>query len=188
MKRRVRFVNPKVYEKRLTLGMAFLDEGNGALDVVMDVHLRPGTVEGSIIVKPVFGQERGIGDHVVGEMPFAIMGGGIPGLFKKTRQHGGLRVKPIGHVSFLVARNPGEVAIDVITGRKMAGHDGCTAWGTNPAGYREAMEVSSLLGQPVDIGRLEVRMSMTAQVSPTPVIRKDENDIGAILGKNRQAG
>ncbi len=168
--------------------MAFLDEGNGALYVVMDVHLRPGTVESSIIVKPVFGEERGIGNHVVCEMPFAIVGGGIPGLFQKTRQHGGLWVKPIGHVSFLVARNPGEVAVDVVTGRKMAGHDGCPAWRTDPAGYREAMKVSTLLGQPVNIGRLEVRMPVTAQVSPTPIIRKDENDIGSILGKNRQAG
>ena len=63
--------------------------------------------------------------------------------------------------------NPGEVAVDVVTGRKMAGHDGSTAWRTNPAGYREAMKVSTLLGQPVDIGRLEVRMAVTAQV-PQP--------------------
>ena len=69
----------------------------------------------------------------------------------------------------------------------MAGHDGSTAWRTNPAGYREAMEVSTLLGQPVDIGRLEVRMPVTAQISPTPIIGKDENDIGTLALKKGEA-
>ena len=58
--------------------------------------------------------------------------------------------------------------------------------GEQTAGYREAMKVSTLLGQPVDIGRLEVRMAVTAQV-PNPIIRKDEHDVGTLALKKGEA-
>ena len=78
-------MHPKVDEERLSLGMAFLDEGYGALDVVVDIHLRPRTIERSVVVIAVLAQERGVGDHVVGQMPFAVMGGGIARLLQKAR-------------------------------------------------------------------------------------------------------
>jgi hypothetical protein len=49
------------------------------------------------------------------------------------------------------------------------------------------MEVCTLLGQTIDVGCFQIRMSMATEIPPTPVIREDENYIGTILGEDRQA-
>ena len=50
----------------------------------------------------------------------------------------------------------------------------------NTAGYREALEIGSLPGQAVDVRRLDPGMPMARQISPPPVIGKNEDDIGRL--------
>ena len=74
---RVRFVHPEVDEERLSLGVAFFDERDGALDIVVDEHLGTRAIERPVVVVTVLAEERRVWDHVVGQMPFAVMSGGI---------------------------------------------------------------------------------------------------------------
>ena len=67
------------------------------------------------------------------------------------------------------------MTIDVVTGGKMASHDGRPTGGTNPTGHGETMKVSTLLSQPIDIRCLQVGMPMATQISPTPVIGKNKD-------------
>ena len=39
------------------------------------------------------------------------------------------------------------------------------------------MKVGILTGQTIDMGGLDIRMPMTAQVTPAPVVRKNEQDV-----------
>jgi len=177
MKGRVRFVNPQVDEEGLSLTMALLDERDRVARVFMHRHLLAGTIESAVGIVAVFARQRRVRNHVVGEVPLAEVGGGVPALFQKPRQQRSLRVQPIGHVPPLVAGDPGEVSVDVVAGGEVACHHGGAARRTNPAGDGEAMEISALGRQPVDIRRLDIRMPVTAKIAPAPVIGKDEEDV-----------
>ena len=47
-------MNPEVDKEGIPAGLAFLNERDGALDVIVHVLLRPGTIEGSIFIKTIF--------------------------------------------------------------------------------------------------------------------------------------
>ena len=61
-----------------------------------------------------------------------------------------------------------------------------TTGGTNATGYREAMEICAFPGKAINIGGFHIRMTMATQVSPAPVIRKDEQDVGLCCGLKRK--
>ena len=77
-------MNPEVDKEGFIRLMAFLNERNGALDVIMHVHLGPGTIEGSIFIKPIFTRKRCIRDHVIGQVPFTKVGSRVACTFKEA--------------------------------------------------------------------------------------------------------
>jgi hypothetical protein len=48
------------------------------------------------------------------------------------------------------------------------------------------MKVGTLLGKAIYVGSFKIRMSMTSKVSPSPIIRENENYIRTILGRNHE--
>ena len=115
-------------------------------------------------------------------LPFAASGGaGEP-----------IWIEPIGHSAFGVAGDPGEMAIDVVAGRKMPGHHRSPAGRANSAGYGEAVEICAFGSESINVWRFHIRMTMTTQVTPSPVIGENEKNVGLwcrdqILG-NPQTG
>ena len=114
----VGFVNPEVDEKGFSLAVARLNEINGVLGILVNRHLLARAIESAIGVVAIFAGERGVGDHVVGEVPFSKVGGGIACLLQKAGKERSLGAEPVGHPSLGIARNPGEMAIDMIAGGK----------------------------------------------------------------------
>ena len=111
-------------------------------------------------------------------MPLTEVRGGIARILKEPGKERCLGIKPIGHVALGIAGHPGEVTVNVVTRREMPGHDRRPAGGTNATGHGEPVKVGSLPAQPVNIRRLNIGMTMATQISPTPVIGKDEENIG----------
>jgi hypothetical protein len=145
----------------------------------VDRHLFPGAVESAVLVVTVLARQRGVGDHVVGQVPLTEVGGRIACLLKNPWQQGSLWTQPVGHVAFGVAGDPGEVAVDVVSGGEMSGHDGGAAGGADAAGDGEAREVGSIGGEAVDIGGKNVGMAVAGEVAPAPIVGEDEEYIGA---------
>ena len=50
------------------------------------------------------------------------------------------------------------------------------------------MEISPLFGEAVDIGSLHIRMPVTAQITPAPVIGEDEENVGLGWILSREQG
>ena len=69
------------------------------------------------------------------------------------------------------------MAIDIETRRKLPSHHGGTTRRAYTTGDREALKVGAFDRQAVDVRRLDIRMAMTTQVAPAPVISKDEKYI-----------
>jgi len=59
----------------------------------------------------------------------------------------------------------------------MPSHDGSAAGGANSTGNSEAVEVSALFGELVDVGSFDVWVTVNAKVTPAPVIGKDEENV-----------
>ena len=178
VKGRVRLVNPQVDEKGLFCRRAFFDKGNRAGGVLMHGDLLPGAVEGAVVVVAVNFRQGRIRDHVIRKMPFAVVGRRVAGGLQHPRQRRRLGVEPVGHVALGVVFHPGEVAVDVVAGGKMPGQDGGPAGRTHAARDREPVEIRALPGQPVDVRGLHIRVAVTRQVAPAPVVGEDEDDVG----------
>ena len=74
------------------------------------------------------------------------------------------------------------MSIDVVSGRKVPRHHGSTARRTNATSNSEAMKVRPLTGKPINIWCFHIRVTMAAQITPSPVISKDENNVGLLSG------
>ncbi len=72
------------------------------------------------------------------------------------------------------------MTVDVIPRGKVPGHDGSTTGRTYSTGHGEPMEVRPLFRQAINVGRLNVGMSMTTQIAPAPVVGKDEQDVRSL--------
>ena len=95
-------------------------------------------------------------------------------LFQKSREQHGFRIEPIGHVTFRIAWYPREMTVDVVSGWKMSRHDRRSAGRAYTARHGESVEVGAFACQTINVGRLDVGVPVTAQVTPAPVIGKDE--------------
>ena len=179
-------MQPQIDEERLASSMPLLNEGDRVLRILVYRHLFTRTIEGAISIKAVLAGRRRVRDHVIGQVPFAEMRRSIAAIFQDPGQERGPGVKPIRHIAPGIARHPGEMAINIVTRRKMPGHHRRTAGGTDPAGNGKPMKVSSLPGQAINIGRLHLGVTMAAQVPPAPVISKNEEDIGWHLLRGSQ--
>lgn len=60
---------------------------------------------------------------------------------------------------------------------KVAGHYGGATRRTDSAGYGEAVKVRAFFGKPVDVWRFHIRVAMTRQIAPAPVVGEDEYDV-----------
>ena len=152
--------DPEVDKEGFIRLMAFLNERDGALDVIVHVHLGSGTIEGSIFIKPIITRKRCIRDHVIGQVPFTKVGSRVTCTFKEARQKRGLGVQPIGHVTPGVTGHPGEVPVNIVASWEMPGHDRCATGGTHATGSSEPVKISSFLCQTIDIRCFDIGMIM----------------------------
>ena len=59
----------------------------------------------------------------------------------------------------------------------MTGHYCSTTWGTNPTRHGESSEVRTFFGKPIDVRGLHIGMTMATEVTPAPVVGKNEDDV-----------
>ena len=170
-------MDPEVDEEWPALRLGLLKKGDRSGRVIVHGHLLPGAIEGSVVVITVGTRQGCIGNHVIGEMPLAVMGGHVPGLPKDARQKWRLDIEPVGHGASGVLLDPGDVPVDVVAGREMARHHGRAAGRADAAGHGKAMEIGSLASQPIDVGSLHIGVIVAAQVTPAPIVGKDEEDV-----------
>jgi hypothetical protein len=179
----VRFVNPQVDKEGHFRRRALLDEGNRPSRILMHRYLLPGAVEGPVVVVAVSLRQRRVRDHVIRKVPFAIVSRRVARGLQHPGQRRRLRVEPVRHVALGVALHPREVAVDIVARRKMPRQHRSPAGRTHPARDREPVEVRTLPGQPIDVRRLDVGMTVTRQIAPAPVIGEDEDNVGAWSGR-----
>ena len=74
------------------------------------------------------------------------------------------------------------MSVNIVTGREMTRHDRRPTWRAHPAGHGEPMEVRALFRQTIDVGRLQIGMAVSTEVSPTPVICEDEDNVWFLGG------
>ena len=123
VERSMGFVDPEIDEEGLPRCDGFFDEGVGVHGVFVDGHLLAGTIEGAVFVVAILGGSGRIGDHVIGEVPFTVVGGGVAGLLEELGNRNSAGVEPIWHSTLGIAGDSGEVAIDFIAGWKVSRHD-----------------------------------------------------------------
>ena len=107
-------------------------------------------------------------------MPFSKVPRRVACLLQKSWEQRGFRIEPIGHVTFRIAWYPREMTVDVVSGWKMSRHDRRSAGRAYTARHGESVEVGAFACQTINVGRLDVGVPVTAQVTPAPVIGKDE--------------
>ena len=113
-------------------------------------------------------------------MPLAIVGCSVACLLEHPWQEWRLWAEPIRHVAFGIAGHPREVAVNVVACRKVACHHGRSAGRAHTAGDGKSMKICAFLRQSVDVWRLHIGMPMTAQVTPTPVVGEDKQNVGSV--------
>ena len=170
-------MDPEIDKEGLTRRDRFFNEDIGAHRVFVDRHLLAGAIKSTVFIITIFSRSGRIGDHVIGEVPLPIVRSGVARLLKHLRKSGNLGIKPVRHATFGIAGNPGKMAVDGITCGKVPRHHRGTTRGTNSAGHGEAMEIGAFFGKAVDIGRLDIRMSVTTKITPPPVISEDKENI-----------
>jgi hypothetical protein len=87
-------------------------------------------------------------------------------------------MQPIRHVSFCIVTDPSKMAVDVVSSGEVAGEDRRATWRANATGDGKTMEIGTLSSQTIDVRRFYVRMPVTTQIAPPPIIREDEKDVG----------
>ena len=76
------------------------------------------------------------------------------------------------------------MTVYVVSGWKMPRHDRRSAGRAYTARHGESVEVGAFACQTINVGRLDVGVPVTAQVTPAPIIGKDEQDIGPFRSLN----
>ena len=107
------------------------------------------------------------------------MAGAIPGLVKNARHGLRLRVQPVGHPVGLVVPVVREMAMDMVPGRVVSRHERRPARRTDRGAGVELLEPRTFLRQPVEVGRLQVGMTVASEVLPALVIGEEEDEVGA---------
>ena len=171
-------MDPQVDEERIAFGMSRFDELDRFIGVLVNWHLFARAIERSISIVSVFRGRGRIRNHVVGQVPLAKVSRFVAAGLQQPRQRDGAGIQPIGHVAFRVAWHPSEVAVDVVASRELPRHHRRSTGRTHSAGNRESFKVRALACQAIDVGSSHIRMPMTRQIAPTPIVSKDEKDIG----------
>ena len=177
-------MDPEIDKEGLTRRNRFFNEGIRMHRVFVDRHLLAGAIKSTVFVIAILSRSGRIGNHVISEVPLAIMGSRITRFLKHPWKHRSLGIEPIRHTSLSIAGHPCEVTVDVVTGGKVPRQDRGATRRTNPAGDGKAVEVGALLGKSINIRCPNVRMSMASEVTPAPVVGKDENNIGTLASTN----
>ena len=113
------------------------------------------------------------------------MSGGITGFLQKSREERRTGVEPVGHVAPGIAGHPGKVPINIVTGGKVSGHHRGATRRTDPTGYREPVKVRTLPRKAINIRGLDIRVTVTPEIPPAPVIGEDEQDVGFLCRGRR---
>ena len=176
----MRLVNPQVDKERLLFAVALFDERARVVGVFMNGHLLSGTVERSVCIVTINSRYRGVRYHVIRKVPLSEVRSSVTSFLQHAREKGSIWIEPVGHAALRVTGHPSEMAIDVVTGGEVAGHHGGAAGRADAAGHREAVKVRALASEPIDIGRLRIRMF--AQCKVVQVVNRDEQDIRSVRG------
>ena len=70
-----------------------------------------------------------------------------------------------------------KMAVDVVTSRKVSRHHGRSTGRTHSAGHGKPRKVRAFSCQPINVGSLDIRMPVAAQVTPADVVDQHEHDI-----------
>ena len=114
----------------------------------------------------------------VGQMPLAEVRRAIARLLEKTRQRRRLRIEPVGHAALMILSRRGKVLMNAVPRRVMPRHHRRAARRADRVEHIELLKIRPFAGQPVKVRRLQPRMPVTRQIAPTPVVGKDEDDVG----------
>ena len=111
------------------------------------------------------------------QMPLAEMGGSVACTTQQLRDSDGRGIQPVGHVSGLVERMIGEVAMDQMSRRVMGRHERAAAGRANRRGDVELLEPRSLAGKTVQVRSLDIRMAGKVRIPPALIVGQYEQDI-----------
>ena len=176
--RRVTLVNPSVDEERFAL--ARFNEGRRVRRRGMKVGglpFRTAVEDGELVVAIRLRLRCALGQPT-SQMPLAEVRRAIARLFEKARQRWRIRVQPVGHAALVILRRLREVLMHGIPRRIMPRHHSRATRRADGAEHIELLEVRALTSEPVQIWRLQKRMSVARQIPPPPVVGKNEDNVG----------
>ena len=116
------------------------------------------------------------------QVPFAEVGGRVAGLLEQSRQQRRLRVEPVGHPSRDIRLMFREVLMHSVACREVPRDDRGSAGRTDRVADVELLKVGPLLGKPIQVGCLDMRMTVTCQIVPNVNPR-----FGILLGEKSEA-
>ena len=135
----------------------FFHNGGGGFRAKCQVRLIPGRaicVHGPCFVKPIGARRRGA--FAVAEMPLPKVRRHIAGPLKQRRYVWHLRVQPVVHPARRVHGMRGVMAVDLVPRRVLPGHEGAAARRANGAIDIKLREERPLVGQSIQVRRLEL--------------------------------
>ena len=83
------------------------------------------------------------------------------------------------------------MTVDSVVGGKATGKNGGTTGRADAGAHVELREQGAFGSESVEVGGVDVGMSVTAEISPAPIVRENEDDVRpwhGILSSGRNAG
>ena len=111
----------------------------------------------------------------------------VPRVLQHSGQQWSRWIKPVGHVATSVLIYPCKMSIDVVPSRKVPCHNRRTARRTDATSHRKPKKISPFARKTINIRCLYVRMAMATEITPSPIISKDKNDVGLLSGTHHLA-
>ena len=126
------------------------------------------------------------------EMPLAKVSHRVPALLQQTSNCNRIGIEKIGHTPCRVLLVLCKMPVYAPVCRKTPGHNSGAAWGTNPRTNVELRKKCPLRGEAIQIWCFGMRMPVTTQIAPAPVIGEYKNNIWSahreFLSQNQKNG
>src|SRR5262245_51422745 len=111
------------------------------------------------------------------QVPLAKMSCGVSGLPEYCSDIWHVRLQPVIHASagidFVIRVMP----VNFVPGRVMPGHERATTGRTDRAVHIKLSEQGSFLGQSIQVGCLQLSITVATQITPAEIIREYENKV-----------
>src|SRR5262249_42718482 len=113
----------------------------------------------------------------IAQMPLSEVRRSIACLLQDAKQGHDTGVQPIRHSAGLVDLWSGKVSMDLVPSWKMAGGKSRTTRRADRIAHIKLGEERSLPGETIEVGCLDVAMSIAAEVTPAKVVGEYEDDV-----------